>query len=233
MNNSFLYVERLLSDRGQLFSDIDNEKNPQALMRAMLMTVFVGAAVFGAVIGNYRGGLQTFYAALKFPLVLLGTAAICAPVLTSLDMALGNKGRWRRDLMLVAAALGTGALYMITLAPLLVLAEVFEVDYHRFILLIALCFSVAGLAALQTLARGLRRFGGGLAGLRTTALIAVFAVVGMQMSWSLRPYVVRLRADHVPFVRSMEGNLMEALVTSLRSAGGHYSRDQAPLPEGS
>ena len=233
MNQSWKYIEQLLQDRATLYRAIDREQDSQAIMRAMLLTILVGAAAFGAAVGSYRGGIQTLYAGLKFPLVLLGTAAICAPVLTTLEMALGHPARWRRDLMLVAAAMAVGSLALVALAPLIVLGDVFAIEYHRFILLIGACFMLAGAAMLSTLRRGIGVLTRSLALGRTVALLSVFAIVGMQMSWTFRPYVVRPRAETVPFVRSLDGSLLEAIVTSWQSARGHYSRDQAPLPEGS
>ena len=233
MTNSWTYIEYLLRDRDALYRAVERDEDAQNIMRAMLLTILVGAAVFGAVTGSYRGGIQILYAALKFPLVLLATAAICAPVLTTLEMALGKRARPRRDLLLVASAMATGAMWLITLAPLIVLANVFEVEYHRFILLLAACFALAGSAALHVLTRGIRSLMGVATIGRSALLLTVFALVGMQMSWTFRPYVVRPRAQVVPFVRSLDGSLVEALLNSARSAGGEYSRDEAPLPEGS
>lgn len=233
MNKSWTYVENLLRDRPALYGAVDRDEDSQNIMRAMLLTILVGSAVFGAAIGSYRGGVQTFYAALKFPIVLLATAAICAPVLTTLEMALGHPARPRRDLVLVATAMATGAMWLVTLAPLIVLAVVFEVDYHRFILLLAGSFALAGGAALSMLKGGLRKLMGGATLGRSLTLLTVFALVGMQMAWTLRPYLVRPRAQVVPFVRSLDGSLVDALVNSIRSAGGKFARDEAPLPEGS
>lgn len=233
MTSSWTYIEYLLRDRAALYRAVERDEDAQTIMRAMLLTIFVGAAVFGASIGSYRGGIQTVFAALKFPIVLLATAAICAPVLTTLEMALGNRGRWRRDLILVATAMATGAMWLVTLAPLIVLADVFEVAYHKFILLLAASFAVSGIAALLMLGKGIRNLTGVASTGRSVVLLTVFALVGMQMSWTFRPYVVRPRAQTVPFVRSLDGSLVEALVNSARSANGEFSRDQAPLPEGS
>ena len=231
--NSWNYVEQLLQNRSALYLAIERETNSQAIMRGMLLAILVGAAAFGAAVGSYRGGIQTLYAGMKFPLVLLGTAAICAPVLTTLEMALGRRARWRRDLMLVAAAMAIGSLALVALAPLIVLGDVIGLSYHRFILLIGLCFCAAGGTMLKSLRTGIGNLTRSLALGRTMALLTVFAIVGMQMSWTFRPYVLRPRAEAVPFMRSLDGNLIDAAITSWRSARGQYSRDEAPLPEGS
>ena len=59
----------------------------------------------------------------------------------------------------------------------------------------------------------------------------MFALVGGQLSWALRPYLVRPRAPEVVFVREVGDTLFDAIAGSLRSARGIYTRDSAPLPE--
>ena len=39
----------------------------------------------------------------------------------------------------------------------------------------------------------------------------MFALVGGQLSWALRPYLVRPRTPDVPFVREVEGSLFDAI----------------------
>ena len=54
------------------------------------------------------------------------------------------------------------------------------------------------------------------------AFVLVYAIVGAQSAWLLRPFVVRPRTEHVPFVRAIEGDLLDAVRTSARSASGDY-----------
>jgi hypothetical protein len=61
-------------------------------------------------------------------------------------------------------------------------------------------------------------------------LCIVFVVVGGQLSWALRPYLVRPRTEEVPFVREVEGGLLDAVSGAIRSARGIYLRTEAPLP---
>ena len=60
-------------------------------MRTMVATIAITMAIVGAALGSYRGGVQIAYAAIKLPLVLLGTAALSAPALTAIGAALGRR----------------------------------------------------------------------------------------------------------------------------------------------
>ncbi len=61
-------------------------------------------------------------------------------------------------------------------------------------------------------------------------LLTVFGLVGTQMAWTLRPFLLRPRTPDIMFVRSIEGSFIEAVTVSARSARGIYARDAAPLP---
>ena len=97
-------------------------------------------------------------------------------------------------------------------------------------LLFATCGAVAGAGGLAFFWSGLRA--GGTRGRFAvgTVLLCTFTVVLAQMTWSLRPYLVRPRADEVPLVRAVEGSLPEAILHSVDSARGIYYREAAPLP---
>jgi hypothetical protein len=55
-------------------------------------------------------------------------------------------------------------------------------------------------------------------------------VVGAQTAWLLRPFLVRPRTEHVPFVRHLEGDLFGSVGVTMRSAAGVYDSDRAPAP---
>lgn len=223
-------IDQLLRDRGAILERIRGDVDLVGLARAMLITIAASAAIFGAALGTYRGGVQILYAAIKFPLLLLLTAAVCAPALTAFNSALDRPTSLRRDLALVLSALGLGSLLLVAQAPIILLATMVGVSYHTLILLTFCCSAASGLASLILLARGVRATDGARATSAVLALVMVFSVVGAQMAWTLRPYVVRPRAPEVPFVRSVEGNLIESVSRSFDSARGIYSRDHAPLP---
>jgi len=226
---SLVAVDLLLRYSGAILARIRDGNDLAGLARTMIVTIFAGGAVFGACLGAYRGGVQVLYAAVKLPLVVLLTAAICAPALSAINAGLCRTASMRRDLALVLAALARGSLVLAALAPVLLLAVSVHASYHVLVLLTVACCAVGGLVGLTLLVRGLagERRAGGAACL---ALLCVFIMVGAQMSWTLRPYLVRPRTPAAPFVRGVESSFLEAVATSLDSARGIYHRESAPLP---
>jgi hypothetical protein len=224
-------VERLLRNRGALVADIVAGRSLGAIARAMLLTIVLGGALFGAALGVYRGGIQIAYAALKLPMVLVFTAALAAPALTAFNLALDRPADLRRDLAFALCALALGALVLAAEAPLIFVARALDAEYHQTTLLVVGCCALAGLVSLGFLVRALRvpspRFALTAAGL----LCVVTMVVGAQAAWTLRPYLVRPRTPDVPFLRDVDGNLLDAVEQTFESARGRYHRDEAPLPE--
>jgi len=226
-------IDLLLRDREAMLARIRKGSDLPAILRTMIATIAVCMAIVGAALGSYRGGVQIAYAAVKLPIVLLGTAALSAPALSAIGAALGlpqgRRARLSADLALVMAALAFGALLLAACTPLILVGRALELDYHRMILATVGVFSIAGLAALRMVVRGVALEAA--PGWRTAVagLCLVFSLVGGQLSWALRPYLVRPRTPEVPFVRDVEGSLFDAVNGAFRSARGLYDRDAAPL----
>ena len=224
-------VDQLLRDPKSFLSEASREGGSAQMARTLVLIVLVGAAVFGASLGLYRGGLQVLYSAVKLPIVLLLTVGLCAPVLTCTRRALGLESVFRRDLVLVLATLALTSLVLAAMCPLVLLGLVREMPYHSLILMAVGASAVAAGVGFVIFFRGLTdrdSFGRVFV---SVALLATFALCGSQMAWTLRPYLVRPRTLQPPIVRTLEGGFLDSVGQSLRSAMGDYHRSAAPLPE--
>jgi hypothetical protein len=119
---AFELIDLLLRDRRAMLARLHGDADLAAILRTMIATIAVAMAIVGAALGSYRGGVQIAYAAIKLPIVLLGTAALSAPALSAIGAALGRPSRLAADLALVMAALAFGALLLAACTPLILLA---------------------------------------------------------------------------------------------------------------
>ncbi len=223
-------VDALLRDRTAILNRIEAGEDLSTLARAFAATIVVAAAVTGATLGYHRGGIQILYAAIKLPLVLLLTAGICTPAFTALGRVVDGRADVRRDAAVVLASLALGSLLTAATAPLILLAMTLA-GYHALVLLAVACCGVGGLGGLAFFLRAISRRPAGGRRVVAATLLSVFAVVGCQMTWTMRPYLLRPRTPDVPFVRSVDGSFMQAVSGSLDSARGLYHRSGAPLPD--
>jgi hypothetical protein len=215
-------IDMLLRDREGMLARIRAGTDLPAVIRTMAATIAIAMLIVGAALGSFRGGVQVGYAAVKMPLVLLGTAALSAPALSAIGAALGRRSRLSTDLALVMTALAFGALLVAACTPLLLLGRAMHIGYHRTILVAVAMFALGGGAALRMVLRELaaERAPGWRSAI--AGLTIVFTLVVGQLSWALRPYLVRPQSVDVPFLRQVEGSLLDAVPEAIRSARGIY-----------
>jgi hypothetical protein len=224
-------IDGLLTDpRGVVQHALTAEADAQMrLVRLFLLSIVAGTAAFGAALGLTRGGVQVLYAALKLPIVVLLTAAVCTPALTALSLALGRTTDLRSDLVRVLATLARGSLVLAALAPVMLLSSSVRLAYHQSVLLCVTCCALAGAASLPLLGRAL--WVGRGRWLLVAAIATVVTVAGTQTAWLFRPYLVRPRTTSVPFMRGLDGTFAGSVGRSGRSALGIYDAPAVRAPE--
>ncbi|MCK6586351.1 MAG: hypothetical protein L6Q76_02090 [Polyangiaceae bacterium] len=213
-------LNQLLRAPGEIASNCRRDKDIRTIALTSIAAIIAGAAAFGGVIGSFRGGVQIVYGALKVPLAIMATLALCAPAFHALAAVLGRPWPMRSILSLALAAAARSSLVLLAFAPALWLALDCGMSYHAAALLASFAYALAGLAALGVLVRGIGSGDGRV--LTALAFVAMFFAVGGQTAWILRPYLVRPKAQDIPFLRAREGGFSDALVTSMRSAMGMY-----------
>lgn len=217
----------LLRDPHEVARRCVSQEGLKPLAIASLVALTTGAAVFGGVVGSFRGGEQIVYGALKVPIAMLAALVICAPAFAGIAAALGRAWPFRTVIALTLSAAGRAALVLLAFAPVLWLAYDLGLGYHAAALAAAGAYGAAGLASLGVLLRGL---GTGRHQLTTAlAFVAVFLAAGGQSGWILRPYLVRPQTEEVPFLREVEGGFADALYRSGRSTVGIYDRAEPSL----
>lgn len=224
LGGAFDAIDELMRSRDTLRARIMAGEDLEIIARAMLVCVLVCAGAVGASVGLYRGGIQVIYAAIKVPMVLLLATAAVAPVYTSMKAALRHEVSLREDFAMVLCSLALSCLVAAALSPLLLLTILNGIDYHELVLGFVGLFGLGGIAgyvfffkALDAqVVRGHR--------LIAVTLLTTLAMVGCQLGWVMRPYVVRPKTENVPFIRDIEGSFLDSVTRSMDSARGIYSR---------
>ncbi|WP_052548222.1 hypothetical protein [Enhygromyxa salina] len=209
---------------GTASADAHDEANVSdrlAVLAPRLLGITVaGAAIFGLVIGSYRGDLQYAYAAIKTPLLLLIPILIGLPAIRAFHDACEVSISWSRLALASMVAIARTAALAAACGPILWLYLSMHPDYHRAVLAMAGCLCLVGLPGLMTLLASLPG-GGRHRPLASFASVAVLGVLLAQSGWLLRPFVVRPRAE-ISFLRDVEANVFSSLASSGSSARGHY-----------
>lgn len=195
----------------------------------LLAIAVVCAAVFGGVVGTYRGGVQLLYASLKLPMLWIAPVLITLPAVRALYRVCGISVNYGQVVLAVLVGAARAALLLAVASPALWLMFSVDVDYHWAVLVLCGSLVSFGAVGLVTVARILP--GAGPAKLLANALAAlVVGIVVAQSGWVLRPFVARPTAE-VAFLRPVECNVFSSALASWRSARGHYDGWDA-RPEG-
>lgn len=205
-----------------LAGDSDDAERDQLAQLAprLLGITLIGAAIFGLVIGSYRGELQYLYAALKSPALFLLPVLIGLPAIRAFYGACDLEVSWSRLALAALTSVARTAVLAAACGPMLWLYLSLDPDYHRAVLAMSGCLLAVGAPGLWTLTRALP-IGGRNRALASFASLLVLGVLLAQSGWLLRPFVVRPRAE-VSFLRPIEADVFSSLASTRRAAAGDY-----------
>ncbi|MGE0322037.1 MAG: hypothetical protein AB7K71_12505 [Polyangiaceae bacterium] len=218
-------LSALLRDPAEIADRCDRPEGLRELALTSVACLAVGAAVFGGVLGSFRGGAQIAFSALKLPMALFATLVVCVPAFHALVVGFGGRRSFSSVAALTLAAAARAALVLLACAPVLWLAVDRGLGYHASVLTAVVMYLTSGLAALGIIWRGLEGSWRALATAMTCGIV-FFGVLG-QTAWMLRPFFGRPSQDNVPFVRAREGTFADSVFTSSKSAVGIYGRSRA------
>jgi hypothetical protein len=190
----------------------------------------VGAALFGAAVGSYRGGEQVLYAAMKLPLLLWIPPLFALPAIHAAWRACEVEVPYRRLALAALAGMARAGVLASAFAPVLWLPYSVEADYHASVLLFAGMLLLAGLPGLTAIARAIPA-GGHRRWMAASGSLLLVGLLLAQTGWLLRPFVAR-PTTAVALFRPVEGDIFASLgYTAAASLGlyGDWEAERAGL----
>ena len=205
-----------------------DEREPQWMMTCIL-TIAAGCALYGSVVGLWRGPLQAVYTGIKMPLLIFLTCAGNALLNGVLAQVLGSGLSFRQTSLailmsftiasLVLAALSPVALFILLNTPPALASDPWGTGHHLTLLCDVLFIAYAGVVANRRLLRLLERRceTPGAAQRVFWSWLAGNLFLGAQLSWILRPFIGSPMLP-VQFVRdnALRGNFYEAVLHAIR-----------------
>lgn len=221
-------IETILRDRQRFFMEIREGSGLAEKMRAMLVSSIAFLALYGAVMGSSHSLWQALSSAAKLPLLFLATLVVCAPTLYFFNLIFGSNQSLSQNVVLILTAITVTAVLLLSFAPIVLFFLLTTSQYQFFKLLNVGVFTIAGAIGVRFLSQGMQvvSFSGKEgAGARRNVVrlwILVYAFVGTQMAWTLRPFV---GAPGLPFelFRQLGGNFYANIFASLGEVLGFFT----------
>ncbi len=221
-------IETILRDRRQFFREIREGMGIGDKMRAMLISSIAFFALYGAVMGSSHSLWQALSSAAKLPLLFLSTLIICAPTLYFFNLIFGSNQSLSQNVTLILTAITVTAVLLLSFAPIVMFFLLTTNHYQFFKLLNVALFAIAGVIGVLFLRWGMEAVSlGGQQGsqARRTVVwlwIIVYAFVGSQMAWTLRPFVGAPGLDFELF-RQLGSNFYANIFASIGEILGFFT----------
>ncbi len=218
--SSLTIIESILRDRQAFFREIREGQDLKDKIRAMLISSIAFLALYGAVLGSTHSLWQAMSSAFKLPALFLATLIVCAPTLYFFNLIFGSDQSLSQNIALMLTAITVTAVVLLSFAPIVLFFLLTSSNYQFFKLLNVGVFAVAGVIGVLFLVQGMRLVSasgteGANARLMVVRLwILVYAFVGSQVAWTLRPFIGAPSMKFELF-RQLGGNFYTNIFASL------------------
>jgi hypothetical protein len=149
------FLTQILSDRDRYFGEVTEGEGLSQKLGHALWTLVCLSALYGAAAGAFAGPVQAIAAAVKLPLLFLGTLAICFPGFFVIQVLVGSRLRFAQVLALVLGALSLSAILLVAVVPVTLFFLFTGANYYFLTLLHVLIVLGAGLVGMVALHDGL------------------------------------------------------------------------------
>jgi len=164
------------------------------------LIILIGAGLYGATLGLWRGTLQAFYTAIKFPLVILLTCVGNGAINGMLAQILGSGLSFRQTAVAILMSFAIAAIILAGFAPLTLfvwfnappLESKGAILGHSVMLLThVFVIALAGVIANRRLLGLLRKMSGSDSVARSALFrwLAGNLFLGAQIAWDLRSFI--------------------------------------------
>jgi hypothetical protein len=166
---------------------------------ALPALVLATGPIYGAFMGSFSVAtidrwLLVFYAAVKVPILIFVTTALCLPAFFVLNTVLGLRNDFARAMRAILAGQAALTVALASLAPITKVAYLSGLNHRGALLFNAAMFTVATAVAQVIMFRRYRELTSSpLTGPRHRVMlwmwVVLYVFVGIQMGWMLRPFV--------------------------------------------
>jgi hypothetical protein len=217
----FTIVEKILRNRKDFFNEIREGVDLGDKVKAMLISSICFLALYGAVMGSSHSLWQTLSSAVKLPILFMATLFVCVPSLYFFSLLFGSNQSLSQNLAVILTAFTVTAVLLLSAAPITLFFILTTSQYQFFKLLNVAIFAISGLMGVVFLYQGMKVVSNTEqaegAGKRKWVLIFwmfVYAFVGSQMAWTIRPFIGMPNSSFELF-RQLGGNFYTDVFRSL------------------
>lgn len=223
----FSVLLSLLRNRQAFLEEIRQEIRLSSKISSLLVASSIFFAIYGAIIGASHSWAQALSGAIKLPAFYLLTLIICFPTLFFFNVLFGSRSSFLQHFVVLLTAVAVISVLLFSFAPVTLFFLITAPDSYQFFkLLNVLIFGITGSFGVKFLYEGMQLLSqqdevGKKT--RTTILrswLFLYAFVGMQLGWFLRPFFGAPGSKFELF-RAVQGNFYLDIVAAVSEILGN------------
>ncbi|MEH2024963.1 actin-binding WH2 domain-containing protein [Nostoc sp.] len=217
----FGVLVNLLRDRQSFLEEIRQGVRLQNKISSLFVSSSIFFAIYGAIIGASHSWAQALSGAIKLPAFYLITLIICFPTLFFFNVLFGSRSSIQQHFVVLLTSVSVISVLLFSLAPVTLFFLITTPDSYQFFkLLNVFIFGITGIFGVKFLYEGMQLLSqqdevGKKT--RTTILrswLLLYAFVGMQLGWFLRPFFGAPDSKFELF-RAVKGNFYLDIVAAI------------------
>lgn len=217
----------LLRDRQNFLEEIQEGIQLQSKATSLFVASSIFFAIYGAIIGSSHSLAQALSGAIKFPAFYLLTLIICFPTLFFFNVLFGSRSSFQQHFVVLMTAVSVISVLLFSFAPVTLFFLITAPKAYQFFkILNVFIFGITGAFGVKFLYEGIQLLSkqdevGKKT--RTTILrswLLLYAFVGMQLGWFLRPFFGAPGTKFELF-RAVQGNFYLDIVAAISEILGY------------
>lgn len=206
-------------EKDAFYEKITHEQDAPSIILTQFFLLFIFSFLYGFVMGIYNGWLQALTAGFKVPVLFVLSMLICFPAFFMVQYILGSRLKFISMLAIILTGLVLTSAIMLSFSPIVIFFLITSKNYDFLKLLHVAIIGFAGIFGMRTVVEALK-FSCEKKNVYPKIGVKIFqfwiiilAFVGMQLAWSLRPFI---GAKDQPYqlLRKQEGNFYLAVLKS-------------------
>lgn len=232
MKLPFTEAFEVLQERDAHFEKITQETYPTNIISAQILIIALFSFFYGLIMGSYNSWMQALSSGAKLMSLLFLTLIICFPSFYIVQLVLGSKVKIKQLAVMMLSGFLMTTTIMLAFAPIVLLFQLSGDNYNFLKFLHVGVFVFSGFFGMRAVLDALRNSFAeqgvypqiGLSIFRVWVII--FAFVGIQLAWNLRPFVGWKDMPFELFRKDTQGNFYSTMIKSIGDMTGQPRFDQ-------
>ena len=232
MATTFSDAFEVFQNREAYLEKISENRYSTSIIGGQILLIVVFTFLYGLIMGSYNGIAQALLSGLKLWGLFLITLVICFPSFYIVQIVLGSRIGIKQLSIMLLSGLVMVSTIMLAFGPIVLFFQLSGGNYHFLQLLHVAVMVFSGIFGMRVVLDSLKNACENQQvypkiGLTVFQIwVIIFAIVGFQLSWNLRPFIGHKEMPFEVFREHTRGNVYTTVFRSLGELMGISAKEK-------